>query len=49
VLSDDKYIFHYIPLTPYLEEECKIGSNNIDNFNTGIIEEELMQIIEDKK
>ncbi|CDW78307.1 UNKNOWN [Stylonychia lemnae] len=44
ILADDKYIFHYVPLTPYLQEENKITDNNIDNFNTGIIEEELMQL-----
>eukprot|EP00347_Sterkiella_histriomuscorum_P016676 403352282 len=44
VLSDDKFLFSYLALTPFQEEEQKQGGSGFDNFNSAIIEEELMDL-----
>ena len=40
-MQDDKFLFHFLKLCPYLEEESKNGHLSADNFNMAIIEEEL--------
>ena len=47
VLADDKFLFHYLSVTPHLEEESKGGNLNVDNFNMAIVEEELTQNVEE--
>ncbi len=44
-LSEDKQLFQYLPLTPYLEEEFKSQQINIlDNFNMAVVEDELTRV-----
>ena len=49
VFSNEKFLFQYLNLTPHLEEECKNGCNNFDNFNIVIVEEELTQSLVGKE
>ena len=44
-LIEDKFLFSYLSVTPYLEEEFRKEQINLDNFNMAVIEDELLRTI----